>query len=246
MTATEPHRPRRGGRQRIPRPGTARRGPGPDWGQPGVELPEAITVADVRAAVAGSLTDGSTHPQEAGVATLPVELPSPDPRPAAVLCAVFEEDDQAHVVLTRRSHRMRANSGEVAFPGGRLDPDEQAVDAALREAREEVGIDPTSVEVIGRLSQLATLTNRSAITPFVGVLPGRPALRPSLDEVARAFTIPLLELWLPGVHHEELWRMPDGVQRRVEFFDLEGDMVWGATGRMLRELMDRLWLVRPS
>jgi 8-oxo-dGTP pyrophosphatase MutT (NUDIX family) len=210
-----------------------------------------VTVADVRAAVAGSLTDGAVHPSDPGVATLPVELPSPDPRPAAVLCAVFDNGGQAHVVLTRRSSRLRANRGEVAFPGGRLDPGETAVDAARREAFEEVGIDPVGVEVIGRLSPLATLTTRAAITPFVGVLPGRPVLRPNPAEVDRAFTVPLVELWQPGVHHEELWSMPgmDGaagrVERRIEFFDLEGDTVWGATGRMLRELMDRLWLLRP-
>ncbi len=234
----------RGGAQRIPRPDGARRGPGPSWGRPGAVLPDVVTVADVRAAMAGSLTEGQGA--LAGVPTAPVELPSADPRPAAVLCAIFAEDGQAHVVLTRRSPRLRANSGEVAFPGGRLDPGESPADAARREAHEEVAIDPHSVELIGRLSQLATFANPTAITPFVGVLPERPALRANPAEVARVFTVPLVELWLPGVHHEELWAWPDGMERRIEFFALEGDTVWGATGRMLRELMDRLWLVHAS
>lgn len=185
--------------------------------------------------------------------TLPVELPGRSGRPAAVLCAVFDDavhtdalgQVQAHVLLTRRSDRLRSHTGEVSFPGGRLDDGEDHQSAALREAYEEVGLAPDDVEIVGQLSPLATLTSRAAITPFVGILPGRPVLHINRDEVERALMVPVSELWAPGVYHEELWPM-DGGSHPVHFFDLVGDTVWGATARMLRELLDLLWLASAA
>ena len=186
-------------------------------------------------------------PPERTNEALPVELPTHSTRAAAVLCAVFDEAvdgvGQAHVVLTRRSSRMRTHTGEVSFPGGRLEPGERPVDAALREAEEETGLDPASVEIVGTLSPLATFTSRAGITPFVGVLPGRPSLRANPHEVEVILTVPLVELWAPGVHREELWPRPDGGHHPVTFFELPGDTVWGATGRMLRELLERVYVV---
>ena len=165
-------------------------------------------------------------------------LPGANRRPAAVLCALFEEDDQAHVVLTRRSSRLRSHTHQVSFPGGRLDPGEQPLDAALREAREEVGLDPAGVTVLGRLSPLRTTANPAPITPFVAALPRRPVLVPNPAEVERAFTVPLVELTHPEVYREEIWTFPDGGERPMQFFELIGDTVWGATARMLTELLD--------
>jgi 8-oxo-dGTP pyrophosphatase MutT (NUDIX family) len=236
---------RRGGPQRIPRPAGVRPGPGPAWAAPGAFRPAAVDTALVRAAMAvpGGAVD---------VVTLPAEF-RPSARPAAVLCAVFDETVdatpdgtvgsgvQAHVVLTRRSSRLRTHTGEVSFPGGRLEPGEAPLDAALREAQEETGLDPASVEVVGTLSGLSTLSGSAGISPFVGVLPGRPVLEANPAEVAAVLTVPLVELWHPGVYHEELWPLPDGGRHAVTFFDLVGDTVWGATGRMLRELLDRVY-----
>ena len=117
---------------------------------------------------------------------------------------------------------------------------EESEAAALREAREEVGIDPSSVEIIGRLSSLRTVLNPSAITPFVGVVPARPRLVPNPSEVERAFDVPLVELLDPEVYREELWTFPDGTEHPMQFFELVGDTVWGATARMLIELLDLL------
>jgi 8-oxo-dGTP pyrophosphatase MutT (NUDIX family) len=171
-----------------------------------------------------------------------VELPGPARRPAAVLCLLFDWTaggcTQAHVVLTRRSSRLRSHSHQVSFPGGRLDIGESPSAAALREAREEVGIQPATVEVIGRLSALRTAVNPSPITPFVGVVPERPHLVPNPAEVERAFDVALVELLDPDVYREELWTFPDGTERPMEFFELFGDTVWGATARMLVELLD--------
>jgi 8-oxo-dGTP pyrophosphatase MutT (NUDIX family) len=174
-----------------------------------------------------------------------VTLPGPAGRPAAVLCALFDEVGQAQVVLTRRSSKLRSHAHQVSFPGGRIDPGEPPLQAALREAQEEVGLDPASVRVLGELAQLCTVSNPAPITPFVAALPGRPALHPNPAEVERAFTVPLLELLDPEVYHEEVWLFPDGTERSMYFFELFGDTVWGATARMLRELLDVTTLGPP-
>jgi 8-oxo-dGTP pyrophosphatase MutT (NUDIX family) len=167
-----------------------------------------------------------------------VELPALDGRPAAVLCVLFDERRQAQVVLTRRSSRLRSHTSQVSFPGGRLDEGEAPLAAALREAREEVGLDPATIDVFGRLSTVHILANPAPIVPFVGGLPGRPLLRPNPAEVERAFTVSLAELSDPDVYREEVWTFPDGSDRRMHLFELVGDTVWGATARMLYELLD--------
>jgi 8-oxo-dGTP pyrophosphatase MutT (NUDIX family) len=175
-----------------------------------------------------------------------LELPGRSWRPAAVLCALFDEDGQAHTVLTRRSSRLKSHTGEVSFPGGRLNPGEQPLDAALRESREEVGLDPGTVTIIGQLGTLSTVANPAPILPFVARLPGRPPLHPNPAEVERAFSVPLVELMQPGVYHEEIWAFPDDIERSIYFFELVGDTVWGATARMLRELLDLLTVLGQS
>jgi 8-oxo-dGTP pyrophosphatase MutT (NUDIX family) len=126
----------------------------------------------------------------------------------------------------------------VSFPGGRLDEGEDALAAALREAAEEVGIKPAAVEIIGELSPLATVGSRSAITPFVGVLKARPVLTPNPDEVELAFDVSLAELMRDGVFREERWRWMGQEDRPMYFFDLPDDTIWGATARMLYELLE--------
>jgi 8-oxo-dGTP pyrophosphatase MutT (NUDIX family) len=165
-------------------------------------------------------------------------LPGRRRRPAAVLCALFDEAGEVQVVLTRRSSRLRSHTSQGSFPGGRLDPGETALGAALREAQEEVGLDPATIEVLGRLATMRTAVNPAPIVPFVGALPGRPELHPNPAEVDRAFTVSLTELTDRDVYREELWTTADGVERPMYFFELIGDTVWGATARMLRELLD--------
>ncbi len=168
----------------------------------------------------------------------------PDPgSPSAVLAALFEEGGEARVVLTRRAAHLRSHRGEVSFPGGRLDGAESPEDGALREAAEEIGLDPVSVEVVGRLSAVTTFSSGSFITPVVGLLPGRPALVPSPHEVEHVFDVALAELADPGIFREEWWTVAGrgplvgGDPFPVWFFELPDDTVWGATARMLVELL---------
>lgn len=155
-----------------------------------------------------------------------------------MLAAHFEEDGEARVILTRRAAHLRSHTGEVSFPGGRLDDGEDALAAALREATEEVGLDPAAVDIIGELSPLATVGSRSAITPFVGVLPSRPALTPNPAEVELAFDVALAELMDDGVFREERWQWAGQEDRPMYFFELADDTIWGATARMLYELLE--------
>ena len=209
------------GPQRIPRPPASRPGGPPPWD--GVDV-ERITLDEVRHALTG-------HGDLPAVDEF-AEIPQ-----SAVLAPLFEEDGEVRVILTRRAPWLRSHTHQVAFPGGRVDPGETLEQAALREAQEEIGLDPASVEIIGRLNRLATMSSGAAIHPFVGVLrDGRPHLVPNPDEVERVFDVPLSELMEDGVFAEERWGVGD-IERPVYFFELDGDTVWGATASMLRELL---------
>ncbi len=148
--------------------------------------------------------------------------------------------DGAEVLLTRRSMNMRSHQGEVSFPGGRLDPGETYVDAALREAHEEVGLAPGAVEVVGQLHPIGTWVSRSWIVPIVGSvaepLPLASPLRGQTGEVDRVLWVPLHDLTEPGTFREEWWHTAMG-ERSIYFFELDDETVWGATARLLHQLL---------
>ena len=209
----------------MPRPPGARPGGRAPWASLPAEERRGITVEVVRAAL-----DRVGHLEP---------IPAPFGRiSAAVLIPIFDEDGEARVILTRRASHLRSHRHEVAFPGGRIDADETPLQAALREAEEEIALDVSQVEVLGQLAPLATLSSSSSITPFVGVLSSRPEVKPNPSEVERVFDIALADLLADGIYREERWDIP-GVadDRPVLFFELEEDLVWGATARILGELL---------
>jgi len=216
----------RGGEQRIPRPFNARLGGPPPW----ADLPADLrrpTVADVRKALDGL---GPPVPSPREAAGIPA-------RPSAVLAPLYEQDDLATVVLTRRTWALRTHQGEMSFPGGRIESGETPVDGALREAKEEVDLDPSTVEIVGELDHLSTVSSMSFIVPFVGLLPGRPDICPNPDEVEAVVHVSLAELADPAIFREERWTFPGGDERSIYFFELVGDTVWGMTAALLRQLL---------
>jgi len=223
-TGSEPGRERRPAPQVIPRPANARRGEPAPW----AHLParqRRPDLAQVRAALAAAGPPRRSTLEGTGT------------RASAVLAPLYEQDGEAVVVLTRRSAQLRSHRGEVSFPGGGRDAGDVDLRAtALREAAEEVRLDPGSVEIIGELDHLQTVTSRSFIVPYVGQLPGRPELEASPDEVAAILHVPLSELLDPDLFHEERWGLAP-LEHPIYFFELDGDTVWGATAAMLRNLL---------
>lgn len=153
-------------------------------------------------------------------------------RQAAVLAPVYEDRDDFRLVLIRRPLHMPTHGGDVAFPGGKPEPGERPLDTALREAREEVGIDPDAVEVLGYLPAIHTVSYPLLVVPVVGRLAGVPSLRPDPNEVDRIHTPTVGSLL-----DETRWRSKSWRGHQVYMFDLDGDTLWGATARMVRRLI---------
>ncbi len=163
---------------------------------------------------------------------------SPDPhRDAAVLIAITDREEPG-VLLTVRRDDMRLHAGQVAFPGGRLDPGEDNVAAALREAWEEIGLPPQSVDLWGAADPYRTITGY-AVTPILGVVPPDLNLAPHEHEVAELFEVPLSFL-LDRANQQRMSGDYKGMTRHYYQIDWDGRRVWGATAAMLVNLTTRL------
>lgn len=228
----------RGGQQRIPRPESARPGAPAPWARL-APAARRFNLADVRRACAAL-----PEPRRG-------EAP-PSARPAAVLMPIFEADGEARIILTKRPDTMPSHQGEIAFPGGKFEPDQDRSlrDAARREAHEEIGLDPERVEIVAELDTLTTVAARFVLTPFVGLLSEPPQLRPHPTEVVRIFDVALSELLDEHVFREERWDVPPnlgvtpGRQRPIHFFELDDETVWGATARILTDFLTHLTATR--
>jgi 8-oxo-dGTP pyrophosphatase MutT (NUDIX family) len=159
---------------------------------------------------------------------------------AAVLVPLVEHETGLTVLLTRRADAMRKHSGQVAFPGGRSDPGEAPWTTALREAEEEIGLDPARVAIAGLSSTYETVTGYR-ITPVVGFVRPGFEVRPNAAEVADVFETPFAWLMDPvntELHHHD---RSDGVRRHFYAMPWEDRLIWGATAGMLRALRHRLF-----
>jgi len=152
------------------------------------------------------------------------------------LAVITDGVEGAEVLLTRRSETLNSHRGEISFPGGRVDAGETYVDAALREAHEEVALEPSIVEVHGTLDAISTMVTRSFIVPVVGTVDHHPALRPALGEVDRILWVSLADLIRADTFREEIWPFEGGL-RPMFFFELDDETIWGATARMLHQLL---------
>ena len=159
--------------------------------------------------------------------------------PAAALVLLYPQDDAPHVLLTVRAGRLGKHAGQVSFPGGLIDAGESVREAALREAFEEVGLDPAAVRMAGTLSPLYITVSNFAIHPVAGIADAPAPLRPSAAEVARLLPVPLDALADPAnLRRGTRWR--DGLHCDVPYFEVRNERVWGATAMVLAELLAML------
>jgi 8-oxo-dGTP pyrophosphatase MutT (NUDIX family) len=182
--------------------------------------------------VADSLRSALLDPVEAAA------MKAPGTTDAAVLLPIFGHPEQPGLVFTERRSDLRRHAGEISFPGGRQDdPAEDLVATALREAEEEIGLDPADVEVVGALPPVGTFVTGYKVHPFVGVIPEGLAFKPSPSEVAAILLFRLDEL-RAGFAMRRLVRR--GIPIRTPTYVVGEHLIWGATGRIVGELLERL------
>jgi 8-oxo-dGTP pyrophosphatase MutT (NUDIX family) len=157
---------------------------------------------------------------------------------AAVLVPLYLADGELHSVFTKRREDLRRHPGEISFPGGRYDEGEQDLRAtALREAREEIGLQPEAVEIVGALQPTPTIATGYAVYPFVGLIEPGHAWTLSAREVAEVLELPL-RLLLEGYGRRRLLRR--GLPIRTDTYVVGDHLIWGATARILSDLFDRI------
>ena len=180
---------------------------------------------ELRAALPALLDPAPSHP-----------LP-PDTALAAVLVPVLASGPVPRVVFTRRSDTLSRHAGEISFPGGFADPGEDASLAALREAREELGLEPGEVELLGALPPVHTRVTGVLIVPFVGVLGRDPRFTPNPAEITEVLEFPLARLEQVGAERE---LEVQGYRFHSFVYELDGHLIWGATARILWSLIEAL------
>lgn len=163
---------------------------------------------------------------------------APGSTDAAVLLPLFGHPDRPGLVFTERPIEMRRHAGEISFPGGRQDtPDEKLLDTALREAQEEIGLDPATVQIAGALPPVGTFVTGYKVHPFVGLIPDGLRFQPNPDEVAAVLMFTLEQL-RDGFAMRRLVRR--GIPIRTATYEVGEHMIWGATGRIVSDFLGRL------
>ena len=220
---------RRGGDQVIPRPSQWREGDAPSW-----LSHDRSMLRDMQHVVqrlsSHSVNRNVDNPEMSQEWVLTARV-------SAVLVALVDHADGPSVILTRRTDHLRNHPGQISFPGGRVEESESVHEAAVREAQEEIGLDPATVHIIGELDPLTTFVSNSLIIPVVARIDGIPTFTLQEEEVARVFMNPLHDLAREDTYRNEWWSRPQG-DINIHFFELDDETVWGATGRILRQLID--------
>ncbi len=157
--------------------------------------------------------------------------------PAAVLIPIVDRGEPC-LVFAKRTERVGHHKGQISFPGGTVsEADRTFLDCALRECEEEVGLPRASVEPLGALDDTETVATQFVITPFVGRVDPPAAWRPDGEEIEKVIEVPWTALADRRTFREEIWER-DGVRRPVYFYDWQGETIWGATARILKQYLD--------
>jgi 8-oxo-dGTP pyrophosphatase MutT (NUDIX family) len=191
------------------------------------DLPGAAAHEALRATPAGSVIPTFEHKQP--------------PRPGSVLILLYPETKSIYFPLIKRPDYLGAHSGQISLPGGKAEAGETVYETALREAQEEIGVDPSSVQLIGKLSDFFVIPSNFIVTPVIGVADAKPTLTPdayevvkilhgSIDHIVRDDAIKAKEILAAGRY-----------RLMAPHFEIEGEVVWGATAMMLNELR---WVLR--
>jgi 8-oxo-dGTP pyrophosphatase MutT (NUDIX family) len=164
------------------------------------------------------------------------EMDAPGTKDAAVLVPLYAEP--LSLILTERRSDLPRHAGEISFPGGRQDhPAEDLRSTALREAEEEIGLDPDAVELVGALPPVGTFVTGYRVFPFVGLVQPGQVWRPQATEVAQILEFTIADL-VAGHEMQRLLRK--GVPIKTPTYTVDGHLVWGATARILQSLLERL------
>ncbi|MDT8305139.1 MAG: CoA pyrophosphatase [Anaerolineae bacterium] len=164
------------------------------------------------------------------------------PRQGAVLLLLYPCQQETCIVLTRRRDDLQAHAGQISFPGGRRELLETPAQAALREAHEEIGIDPATVQLLGELTPLYIPPSDFEVHPFVGWHEQPATFCPQPSEVAELLEVPLQILTNAKTRQEEVWNQR-GLELQVPYFSIGPHKVWGATAMILSEFVERLCAV---
>ncbi|MBI5934506.1 MAG: CoA pyrophosphatase [Chloroflexi bacterium] len=186
------------------------------------------------AEIASRLQAAQTRPHTDGYA----DRETGAPKRAAVLVPLLREDGEWHLLFTRRTDKVESHKNQVSFPGGACDDGETTPEqTALREAQEEIGLDPNQARVLGRLNSMLTITSY-LVTPVVGVIPWPTVFRPAQAEVARIFTMPLV--WLAERSNRWEFNLLGRDHSVIVYHPFDGEILWGATARMTVDFLEIL------
>lgn len=162
------------------------------------------------------------------------------PRPGSVMILIFENEGELFFPLIKRPEYAGAHGGQVSLPGGKAEAGEDVEQTALRETFEEIGIPPGEIKIVGRLSDFHVLPSNFLIVPVIGILHGRPQYIPDSYEVARVLTASLTSILEPDAHKQRDIIVADIYTLKAPHFEIDSEVVWGATAMILNELREIL------